>query len=159
MTQLATSNLCAQDIMSFPVVTIEATSSLRSAWYLLTKEKLSGAPVVDEDGSLVGVVSQHDLVRHIMAQADSPFERSSFYYALPVMAESSNIFDDSVHRAIETTVQTVMNPYVIAVAPTASLASIAAAMEGHHIHRVIVSEADRILGIISTFDLIRLFNT
>jgi len=53
----------AEDIMTFPVVTVQEETPLRAIKALLTKKNINRVPVVDRDGVLVGIVSREDIVR------------------------------------------------------------------------------------------------
>lgn len=54
--------ITASDVMSSPVVTVPAGSSRARIADLLTRHRISAAPVVDEAGMVVGLVSEHDLL-------------------------------------------------------------------------------------------------
>jgi CBS domain-containing protein len=56
--------MIAKDIMTKNVVTVEAAATVREAARILTQQQLSGAPVVDRDRQIVGVVSEADIVAH-----------------------------------------------------------------------------------------------
>ena len=57
----------AKDIMNPQVITVTDTMDLREVAKILVEERLTGAPVVDEMGTLVGVISQSDLVEYDLA--------------------------------------------------------------------------------------------
>ena len=57
-------NLTAKDIMTSPVITIKADRSIEEVSDLLTDRMITGAPVVDDSGKLVGVVTLSDIVRN-----------------------------------------------------------------------------------------------
>jgi len=54
--------MIAKDIMTRDVVTVSAAATVREAAQILTQQQLSGAPVVDRQGQIVGVVSEADIV-------------------------------------------------------------------------------------------------
>ena len=56
----------AKDVMSMEVVTIDAKATLLEAVTLLINSQESALPVLDDGNSLVGIVSEFDLIRHIM---------------------------------------------------------------------------------------------
>ena len=57
--------LTAKDIMTPEVITVNENATVRELATLLLMNSISGAPVVNEAGELVGVVSQTDIVRHL----------------------------------------------------------------------------------------------
>jgi CBS domain-containing protein len=56
--------MIVKDIMTKDVVTVDTAATVREAARILTQQQLSGAPVVDQDGQIVGVVSEADIVAH-----------------------------------------------------------------------------------------------
>src|SRR5207344_3092122 len=120
------------DLMALDPIVIRANASLDEAANLLDRHHITGLPVVDSTGSLVGVVSQTDLVR----------ARSTEYLWVnwPGLA-----------------VRHLMTSPPVTVRRSTPLAVAAARMERHHIHRlVVVADDDETLpiGILSTTDLV-----
>ncbi|MCB0320444.1 MAG: CBS domain-containing protein, partial [Bdellovibrionales bacterium] len=56
----------------------------------------------------------------------------------------------------EMTVEEAMNPNVVSVGPDDSVASLAAKMRNNKIHRLIVADDDKVVGVVTTFDLLKL---
>jgi CBS domain-containing protein len=125
------------DLMALDPIVIRANASLDDAAELLDRNHISGLPVVDGSGSLVGVVSQTDLVRARSTQylwANWPGLAVRHLMTSPAV---------TVHRS---------TPLVIA----------AARMERQHIHRlVVVADDDETLpiGILSMTDLVHAIAT
>ena len=142
--------------MRSSVFTLKTDSTLKQAWELFKEHNISGAPVINEAGELVGVLSQHDLARRALANQDASFGQPSFYYMLPTIAEDLIPVEESKFKMLETAVEEIMNPYVVTVGPDDSISNVAATLKSHHTHRVIVARGNKILGIISTFDLLDL---
>jgi CBS domain-containing protein len=125
------------DLMALDPIVIRANASLDEAAELLDRNHISGLPVVDASGSLVGVVSQTDLVR----------ARSTQYLWAnwPGLA-----------------VRHLMTSPAITVHRSTPLAMAAARMERQHIHRlVVVADDDETLpiGILSMTDLVHAIAT
>lgn len=156
MTNKGNSPKIASAVMRTVVFTLKTDSTLKQAWELFKDHNISGAPVVNEAGELVGVLSQHDLARRALSSDQATFGQPSFYYMLPTIAEDLIPVEESKFRMLETPVEEIMNPYVVTVGPDDSVSSVAATLKSHHIHRVIVAQGKKILGIISTFDLLDL---
>ncbi|MBK5288507.1 MAG: CBS domain-containing protein [Acidimicrobiia bacterium] len=125
--QLSVSSLMARD-----PVTIQADSSLSQVAETLADHDVSGMPVVDRGGALVGVVSQTDIVR----------------------LRAGSIPTSGWHGLL---VRDVMTHPAITVPASASLKEAAGLMTEHHVHRlVVVAEPASIpIGVISESDLIR----
>jgi len=112
-------------------ISILETASLAEAATILDARKITGLPVVDPDGAVVGVLSQTDLVR---ARANSHLVSS--WPGLPVGQ--------------------IMTRPALTIAASASLEEAARVMEERRVHRLVVcDEAATPIGIISTSDLVR----
>ena len=156
MSKQAISELRIKDLMSTEVVTLEETLPIKDAWARLVEHRISGAPVVDAANNLVGMVSQHDLLMKIFADSMRGGESNSFYFALPSLADGFVPSGDELHKVLKTPIRKVMNPHVITVKPDESFSMVAAIMRENHIHRVVVAEGKKIVGIVSTFDVLSL---
>jgi CBS domain-containing protein len=144
--------------MKSPVLTIERDASLLDAHGLFVEEAIHGAPVVDSDGSVVGVISSLDLLRvvaeeHDSSRSDAVYYRDLLPYSSPDWATEGEDFQD---RLSEIRVADAMSEAVISVPPDASIAEVARTLRENGIHRVLVAEKDRLLGIISSQDLLAL---
>jgi CBS domain-containing protein len=145
----------ARDIMNPDVVTVTATMDLREAAKVFVEERISGAPVVDELGNLLGVISQSDLVEYELATERELTVEAPFY---------RRPYDESLHRSrgfqIEElpadTIKDVMTPYLITVEEDTPIREVAARMAECGIHRLIVVDQDQqISGIVTSLDVLR----
>jgi CBS domain-containing protein len=119
------------DLMSIEPISIEESAPVRLAQQLIDRHAVSGLPVVDAGGRLVGVISQTDLVR---VHADEALRIQ--WTALRVSA--------------------VMSSPALTIDSTATVSEAAGAMEQHHVHRLVVVDAQRRpTGVLSTLDLVR----
>lgn len=137
----------AKDIMRRNVVSVEADMSVRDVAKLFIEKKISGAPVLDH-GELIGVVSQTDLVRRNSVAPEAP----SRYHADD---------DESSHPECRPQgppdfrhVLDVMTPSVISADETTSVRDLARLMTKKHIHRIIVTRAGKLAGVVTSMDLI-----
>lgn len=123
---------------------------------LLDRERISGAPVV-ERGRLVGVVSQSDLAR-ALAEADERAEATLYYYH--EIAGASPDWSSRAHLAGERTEQLrlrdLMSDALVTISPSLPLREVARKLVQHGVHRLLVVEWQRLLGIVSAFDVVRL---
>jgi CBS domain-containing protein len=120
--------------------------SIRTAASMLLDERMSGAPVVDDDGRPVGIVSKTDLLRHLHERGDA------------VEAGDDAAIERGFHatHVDGTTVADVMMPVVFAIAEDTTIAAAAALMAGEGIHRVPVLDRNgAVVGILSTLDVVR----
>jgi CBS domain-containing protein len=148
----------ARDVMQTGIVTIDPGASLLDAYRLFVEEEISGAPVVDEDGRVLGVVSAQDLLRATEEERDTAVVQASYFrditeFSGPDWQTSAEDFQD---RLAEVTISEVMTEGAILVAPDAPIAEVASTIRRHRIHRVLVAEDERLVGLISTYDLVAL---
>ena len=148
----------ARDLMQSPVVAIGRDASLLDAHRLLVEEEIHGAPVVDEDGAVVGVLSSLDLLRaahedHESASGEAVYYRDVLPFTGPDRGSNAEDFQD---RLSTLRVSDVMSEHVVSVPPEATAAQLAKTLRENGIHRVLVVEKDCLLGIVTAFDLLKL---
>ena len=128
--------ITANDLMNPTVLTVRADMTLDELAVFLLDNEITGAPVEDPSGKLVGVVSVVDIAR--VASQEKPDEKTG----------QSALFRRPVGD--------VMTPEVYSVSEDATVSEIAATMVDYHLHRLLVTRADEPVGIISTSDLLGL---
>jgi predicted transcriptional regulator len=122
----------------------------------LTEREISGAPVVDSQGHLIGVVSMTDIARTMAEPSDFASSRSSDFYR-DVAADLT--LEDLGQRYVEeraVTVRDVMTPVIHQVPVTASVAEAARMMVDQHIHRLVVTQGKEPVGIITSMDVLKM---
>ncbi len=115
---------------------------------LLVRHQVSGAPVVNEKGELAGVISQSDLVRVVVGDLLEPES--------DCLIELFNEERSQVDPLAGKTAGEIMSVFVIKVSPSDPVSAVARTMVASHIHRVIVTDGNKPVGIISSIDLIAL---
>jgi CBS domain-containing protein len=152
----------AEDIMQRRVVTVASDSPLLAVYRLFMEEDISGAPVVDETGEVVGVISTRDLLRTANETHDAAIDDLHYY-------ESSHVFrteewltdvEEFEDRLTHRNVAEVMTTGVISVRRDTPVSAIADLLLKHRIHRVLVLDDDDdegpLVGLVSVFDLVSL---
>ena len=129
----------ARDLMQPNVLTIPAHMRFREIQHLFVVTGCHGAPVVDGDGRVVGVVSAMDLLR----AADQAYDED---------LDPDETEDPDVQTI---TALDLATPDPVWVAPDTPADQIAHLLREHGIHRVLVGSARELLGVVSTFDLVR----
>jgi CBS domain-containing protein len=147
--------LAAKDVMSKNVVTIHFETSLQEALETLSDERISGAPVVDEAGKPVGVISLTDLVKYEVNKA--PKGTSSYYTEADDPDDVQKVEEQGELEDVLSTVPVTraMTPLVVSVKPGAALPEVAGIMARQRIHRVLVVEKGKIVGLVSSMDLLK----
>ncbi len=139
----------AVDVMTANVITVSPETSVPDLVDVLLTRNISGVPVVDGNGVLVGVVTEGDLVRRAELGTDRKHTGLlAFFTGTATMAR------DYV-RSHATKVSDIMTPDVIAVAPATPLSEVADTMEKYRVRRVPVVEGTKVVGIVSRANLLR----
>ena len=145
-----------KDLMNPDVMTVaDEMTTDELARYFIERE-ISGAPVVDSQGHLIGVVSMTDIGRNMAEASELESSRSSSFYR--DIAADFTLEDRgerySEERAI--TVRDVMTPMIYQVPVTASVAEAARIMVERHIHRLVVTQGKEPVGIITSMDVLKM---
>jgi len=147
----------ARDIMNRNVIAVPSDMDLRDLAKLFLDKGITGAPVVERDGALAGVISQTDLVYYNLTRGDELVLDSHFYQNARM--EGHHIPKGFQIEDFNTgVVADVMTPVVHSVVETADVGAVARLMTRKHIHRVIVRKGRKIAGIISAIDVLRHHN-
>jgi CBS domain-containing protein len=147
------SELLAEDVMESKVISVNSENNLKEVLGVLTENRISGVPVEDADGILVGVLSQSDILHYVTEDERWLRDERAFYLGDPFW--DSSLFVDSTEKLEEAKAYEVMNCDVVSVGPKVRISDIAITMRRHRIHRVIVTENGVAVGIISALDLIK----
>ncbi|TIS53080.1 CBS domain-containing protein [Mesorhizobium sp.] len=139
----------AEAIMTAPVIGIEPTTSIADAAGLMLSKKISGLPVIRNDGTLVGIISEGDFLRR--GELGTQRKRSRW---LEFLVSPGRAADEYVH-ANGRRVEEVMSDEVVTVSGNASLAEVVELMARHHVKRIPVVDGGKVVGIITRSDLVR----
>lgn len=139
----------ARDVMVSPVITIKPHSSVKEAAQIFVNRRISAAPVMDDQGNLVGIVSEGDLLRR--AEAGTERRRSSW---LLLFTGNETLATEYV-RAHARKVADVMTRDVITATPDTPLHEIASLLEKNSIKRVPIISKGRVIGLVSRANLIQ----
>lgn len=160
--------IAAADLMNPEVLTVPEDMTVRDLAGFLMDNEITGAPVVDREGRLVGVVSVVDIADVAAGEegAEEPsaaagpappgadFHGGGFGPGLAAGAlEALGPFEG---EAGEIRVGEIMNPEYYSVPEDATVSQVAMTMLSNHVHRLLVIEEGRVAGIITTSDLLGL---
>lgn len=149
----------AGDLMERDVIVVSPETRILDVHRLFVESEIHGAPVVRDDGAVVGVISTQDLLRIVRDELEpgagattSTYFRDQLPYSGPDWQCMPNDFQD---RMQELTAADAMTRDLVSVAIDATVDEIARTMLEHRIHRVLVIDDGALSGIVSTFDLLR----
>jgi len=138
------------ECMTREIYAVAPETSLECAARLFSTRHISGAPVIDTDGRPLGVITQHDITDPDRGRRDG--QGRSFYYKL----RAGNIENHHGGRVASAgTVGDIMTSFVVAVPPDKPILDAARLMVTEGIHRILVVDEQRIVGIVTSMDLLR----
>ncbi len=153
--------MLVKEIMTTDVVKLNGFMSIREAADMLATRAISGAPVVDSDGKLIGILTETDILRSVKEAADEVHMVFPSIHAMGVMFEMSK-GEKEILKAFEeqanTVVMDVMTKNVITCTPDTTLNEVASTFVEKGINRLpVVDEEGHVVGIIARGDIVRAF--
>jgi CBS domain-containing protein len=137
------------DVMTVEVVSVAPDTPVDAIARLMVERRISGVPVVDRAGRVVGMVSEGDLIRR--SETDTGRQRSWWLQLLSPNSELAEEYVKSHGRRAEH----VMSRNVVTVSETASLRDVADLLERYAIKRVPVLRGGKLVGIVSRANLLQ----
>ncbi len=147
--------LYAKDIMSTHVVTLHEEMLCSEALNVFMLNKFTGAPVINQDGRIVGVVSLTDLLE---SNIHAPFGVDFFTHGLVEYMEKN------IQTAVQSRpgkVKNYVSQNLYTASPETPVNELAALMYRRQIHRLIIvdTQSNELKGLVTTFDLIKVLAT
>jgi CBS domain-containing protein len=139
----------AHQIMTRQVITIAAGASIVDAANIMLDKHISGLPVVDDDGKVVGIVSQGDFIRR--AEIGTQRKRGRWLKFLVGPGTAASDFVRERGRKVGE----IMTPDPFTVTEDATLEDIVELMERNHVKRLPVLRGDRLVGIVTRTNLLQ----
>jgi len=144
----------AKDIMTTDVVCAREDMSAQQLVHLLREHDITGVPVLDATGSLVGVVSMTDIILQDEIFGEGPVMESAYHKQVD-MSGSFLGEDFTIEDLADLQIREIMSPDVIQTSPDTPIGELAGVMFSHRIHRVVVVEHGRVAGMVSTMDILK----
>lgn len=144
-----------KELMNPDIMTVADDMTTDALARYLAEHEISGAPVVDDQGHVVGIVSMTDIGRTI-AESDEAASSRGDGFERDLATDLT--LEDLGQRYVEeraSTVRDVMTPLVHYVPATASAAEAARLMIDRHVHRLVVTDGKEPVGIITSIDLLK----
>jgi CBS domain-containing protein len=147
--------ITARELMQESIILVAPEDPLVGVQRLFADEMIHGAPVVDEQNRVLGVISTSDLLQAVADDRDSTYPVPGYFE--DGVASFTSVVDEDFQEALGgRRVAGVMTRDIVSVSPSASVSDVARTLRHNHVHRVLVIKDDVLLGIITTFDLIEL---
>ncbi len=147
-------DLQAKDIMNTDVISVRDDMTVQELATFLTEREILGAPVIDSEGEVVGVVSCTDIAQSAVRgnQAKVDF----FGQGWEDQIDPEEIQDLAVENE-SLPVREIMTPTIYTVPEDTPLSEIAKAMVAGRIHRLLITRGSQLVGIITTLDMLKIF--
>jgi CBS domain-containing protein len=139
----------ARDVMVTPVITVKSSSSVREAAATFLSKQISAAPVFDDSGQLVGMISEGDLMR----RTETGTERRRSWWLLSLTSDetlAAEFIKSHARKVVD-----VMTRKVITASPDMALHEVATLLEKNSIKRVPIVENGQLVGLVSRANLIQ----
>lgn len=151
--------ITAGDVMNPNVLVVQEDMTVEELASFLIENEISGAPVEDPAGRLVGVVSVTDLALSVAKGADLSPDRPSPDFFIREWGYSLSRDDVEELRFDEKTgtrVRDIMTPAVYSVDQETPIPEVAETLIKSHVHRLLVTSGEKVVGIVTTSDLLGL---
>ncbi|MDZ7361670.1 MAG: CBS domain-containing protein [candidate division KSB1 bacterium] len=148
----------ARDVMNPHVISVPADWTLEELAQFLIDKAITGAPVKDSTGKLIGVVSLTDIVRHdslaeIDLRADEPHDY--YMHGWEDRLSPEDLASFHIKEKQQVTVRDIMTPMIFKVDEHTSIQEVADTMIGGRVHRLLVTHEGKVIGIVTTMDLLK----
>lgn len=143
------------DIMTRDPISVHPETPIQTAIEILAKERISGLPVLDDHGKLVGVISETDLMWR-----ETDVREPAFIKILDsvIYLDNPGRYEKELHKALGQTVGEVMfSGQIVTIAPDKSVREAARLMHDKQVHRLPVIDATThtLVGILTRGDIVR----
>lgn len=144
-----------RDIMSSPAITVTAGTHIPEVARLLRAHQISGMPVVDDGGKLIGIVTDHDLIlRNAPVREPRYFALLSGY--IPLNLEDHRHYKEQLRHTMAVTAADMTEPGIHTVAPDTMLEEAMELMLDPKVTMLPVLDNGQVVGVVTRTDLVRL---
>jgi CBS domain-containing protein len=144
--------LTAGDVMTKEVITVKKETTIRDLAELFARHRISSAPVVDDSGAMIGIVTETDLVEQDKS-LHIPTVISIFDWV--IYLESDKKFEKELKKMTGQTVGDIYTEDVVQVSPATPVSDVANLISSRKVNSIPVVDGIRLVGIVSRIDLIR----
>ncbi|HDK16450.1 MAG TPA: CBS domain-containing protein [Nitrospirae bacterium] len=143
--------LKARDFMTRDVVTVSPEATVEELAKLLSEHQISGAPVVDADNRLIGIVTENDLIsRNKRLHIPTVIRLFDAFFVL-----GSGRINDEMKKMTASTVGEICAKDIVSITEDTTLQEVATIMAEQKIHSLPVLRADAVVGIVGKADVVR----
>ncbi|MCF4968414.1 phosphoribulokinase [Nostoc sp. CMAA1605] len=141
------------DIMSPEPIVVRPATPLQEAIQILAERRISGLPVVDDVGKLIGIISETDLMWQ--ASGMTPPAYVMFLDSV-IYLKNPAAYERDLHKALGQTVGEVMSKNPITITADKTLQQAAQIMHDRNVHRLpVIDNTGKVIGILTRGDIVR----
>ena len=142
-----------REVMTTSVLTFKRDDKVQNAAEAMSARSIGGAPVVDDENQVVGMLRDDDLiVSDVRLHLPTVISVLGAYLELP---SSAHRFDEEVRKAVGATVGDVMTPNPETCSPDQTVEEVATLFHEHNVSRVPVVDDGKLVGIVSRGDILK----
>ena len=141
------------DVMSRDPILVRPQTPLKEAIQILAEKRISGLPVIDDAGKLVGIISETDLMWQ-----ETGVTPPAYIMILDsvIYLQNPGTYERDLHKALGQTVGEVMSKNPVAISPDKSLKEAAQLIQNHKVQRLpVLDNGGNVIGILTRGDIIR----
>lgn len=147
--------ITAEDIMSRKTIAVTPKTSFNELIKILVEHKIGGVPVVNENNDLIGIVSKSDIVTHTLEKELKKVLKKVVDVVFETKEDKEGV--KKLPKKLSRTVGNIMTKKVVTASPKTDVSEIANLMLKNKIHRIIITENDKVTGIVTALDILELF--
>ena len=144
--------ITAKEIMTEEVITVTRDTSIKTLSGLFIKHKVNGFPVLDQEGELIGIVTEKNLIEQ---NKNLHIPTVIALFDAVIYLESGKKFEEEVKLYNATLVKDIYTPNVVTVSPDTGIDEIASLMAEKSVHSIPVVDGKTTVGIIGKLDIIK----
>ncbi|WP_319521249.1 CBS domain-containing protein [uncultured Desulfosarcina sp.] len=144
--------MLVKEIMTAKPITVTGNMEIVEAAKLLLENRINGVPVVDDDGKLVGILCQSDIIAQ---QKKLPVPSLFSFLDGYINLSSMKGIEKEVRKIAATAVFDAMTPDPVSVSPDSTIETVAALMVDHNFHTLPVVQDERLVGVVGKEDILK----
>lgn len=144
--------MLVKEIMTVKPITVTVDMEIFKAAKILLDNRINGVPVLDDNGKLVGILCQSDIIAQ---QKKLPIPSLFSFLDGYINLSSMKGLEKEVRKIAATAVSDAMTPNPVTVGPDSSIETVAALMVDHNLHTLPVVEKGQLTGVVGKEDILR----
>ncbi len=147
----------ARDIMTKNVTCVNPEMTINELDKIFVRDRINGVPVVDKKGNLVGIVSKSDIVNFDFKKGMHASSMSDYYDStgLEPQQRTDDFIETKDISLSDSTVKDLMMTDVLTAGPDDSICGLSNKMYEQRVHRLVIVEDRKAVGIVSTLDIVK----